>query len=109
MNHLLRVVKAAPDGLTEELATALAARTWFEFKPLFLLVHAGLMQRGVAHGGEEMLRLRAYDQLQGMVRQGMVEKDGKLYRGRSERLTEWTDHLAAQHCEELMEAVRRVK
>lgn len=109
MNRFLRVVAAGPDRLTEELATALAARTWFEFKPLFLLVHAGLQQRGAAHGGEEMLRLRAYDKLQGLVQRGIVEKEGKLYRGRLKKLAELADHTSAQHCENLMDVVRRGK
>lgn len=109
MNRFSRVVTAGPDRLTEELATALAARTWFEFKPLFLLVHASLRERNAAHGGEEMLRLRAYDKLQGMVQQGIVEKEGKLYRGRLSRLAELADHVDAQHCENLLDAVRRAK
>lgn len=109
MNRMLRVVTVGPDRLTEELATALAARAWFEFKPLFLLVHANLQRRKAAHGGEEMLRLRAYDKLQGMVQQGIVEKEGKLYRGRLEKLAEMVDHVSAQHCGNLMDAVRRAQ
>jgi hypothetical protein len=88
MNRPLRVVPAMPDRLMEELATALVARAWFEFKPLFLLVYASLRQRKAAHGGEEMLRLRTYDKLQTLVRDGVVEKTGKLYRGRLNKLSE---------------------
>ncbi|MEZ5429785.1 MAG: hypothetical protein R3F31_01100 [Verrucomicrobiales bacterium] len=32
-------------------------------------------------GGEEMLRLRAYEKLQNLVTRGLVEKNGKEYRG----------------------------
>ena len=85
--------------------TALAARTWLEFKPLFLLVHTSLRRQGCAHGGEEMLRLRAYDKLQGLVRNGTVEKEGKQYRGRLQKLAELQDHVSAQHCQNLINAV----
>ena len=32
-------------------------------------------------GGEEMLRLRAYEKLQNLVTRGMIEKNGKEYKG----------------------------
>lgn len=32
-------------------------------------------------GGEKMLRLRAYEKLQSLVRAGIVKKNGKEYRG----------------------------
>jgi hypothetical protein len=105
----MHVVRTGPDRLVEELMTALAARTWFEFKPLFTLVHAGLRERHAAHGGEEMLRLRAYDKLQGMVRMGLVERAGKLYRGKLKELAAFLDHVSAQHCRELIEAASRVQ
>jgi len=35
----------------------------------------------MAGGGEEMLRLRAYEKLQNFVQAGMVKKVGKEYRG----------------------------
>ena len=38
-------------------------------------------------GGEEMLRLRAYEKLQNLCTRGLVEKEGKQYRG-LERLEE---------------------
>lgn len=57
----------------------------YEFKPLFEQVHANLRARNAANGGEEMLRLRAYDKLQNLVAQGMVKKTitkaVKKYRG----------------------------
>lgn len=109
MKRILRVASDGTDRMTEELATALAARSWFEFKPLFLLVHASLRQRKAAHGGEEMLRLRAYDKLQRLVYHGIVEKAGKLYRGRLEKLEELMAHVSAQHCHNLLEAVDSVK
>jgi len=52
-----------------------------EFKQLFDIVHENLRARNAASGGEEMLRLRAYEKLQNLVARGMVKKTGKKYRG----------------------------
>jgi len=73
--------RRGPDRVTEELTTVLSDKTWFEFKELFLVVHANLRARNAASGGEEMLRLRAYEKLQNLVSRGMVKKSGKKYRG----------------------------
>lgn len=70
-----------PDLVTEELAAALSSKTTFEFKELFDVVHANLKARNAASGGEEMLRLRAYEKLQNLVARGMVKKEAKKYRG----------------------------
>ena len=50
-------------------------------KELFDIVHEKLRKRNAASGGEEMLRLRAYEKLQNLVSRGMVKKTGKKYRG----------------------------
>ncbi len=60
---------------------ALSVPKSYEFKALFLVVHASLRARNAASGGEEMLRLRAYDKLQTLVQHGQVKKTGKNYRG----------------------------
>lgn len=73
--------RRGPDLVAEELATVLSAKTAFEFKALFLIVHANLRARNSASGGEEMLRLRAYEKLQNLVGAGIVKKVGKKYRG----------------------------
>jgi hypothetical protein len=73
--------RRGPDIVAEELATVLSAKASFEFKALFLLVHANLRARNAASGGEEMLRLRAYEKLQNLVGAGVVKKTGKKYRG----------------------------
>lgn len=52
----------------------LSKKTSFEFKPLFEILHASLRARNMANGGEEMLRLRVYEKLQGLVSQGVVKK-----------------------------------
>jgi len=70
-----------PDLVTEELAAALMSKTNYEFKELFEVVHAKLKARNAASGGEEMLRLRAYEKLQHLVSRGMVKKDAKKYKG----------------------------
>ena len=70
-----------PDLVTEELVAVLMQKNSYEFKELFDLVHANLRARNAASGGEEMLRLRAYEKLQTLVSRGMVKKTGKKYKG----------------------------
>ena len=53
----------------------------YEFNDLFEAVYENLKLRNAVSGGEEMLRLRAYEKLQNLVSRGMVEKNGKQYRG----------------------------
>src|SRR4029450_12278033 len=63
-----------PDCITEELIAVLSSKASFEFKPLFEVVLVNLRERNAASGGEEMLRLRAYERLQGLVHQGAVNR-----------------------------------
>lgn len=71
-----------PDLVTEELVAVLSKKSAsFEFKQLFDVVHERLKARNAASGGEEMLRLRAYEKLQNLVSRGMVKKTGKKYKG----------------------------
>src|SRR6187551_854246 len=70
-----------PDLVTEELASVLSKRAAYEFKDLFDVVHENLKARNAASGGEEMLRLRAYEKLQNLVARGMVKKEAKKYKG----------------------------
>jgi hypothetical protein len=71
-----------PDLVTEELVAVLSKKgTSFEFKQLFDVVHDRLKKRNAASGGEEMLRLRAYEKLQHLVSRNMVKKSGKKYKG----------------------------
>ena len=70
-----------PDLVTEELVSVLSKKSSFEFKQLFDIVHENLRARNAASGGEEMLRLRAYEKLQNLVQRGMVKKNGKKYKG----------------------------
>lgn len=73
--------RRGPDNVTEELVTALSTSKSYEFKALFSVIHEALRSRKAAGGGEEMLRLRAYDKLQSLVEQGHVKKAGKKYKG----------------------------
>lgn len=90
-----------PDVITLELAAVLSSATWFEFKPLFLIVHGNLRARNAANVGEEMLRLRTYDKLQNFVQQGFAEKVGKQYRGIAKLLA-----VFAEQAEQAAEAKR---
>jgi hypothetical protein len=98
--------RGAPDVLTEELINAFSGEACFEFKALFSVVYASLRARNAAHGGEEMLRLRAYDKLQNLVQVGGVDKSGKVYRANAAKLGALTEQLAARHCQELLTAVK---
>src|SRR5206468_8092389 len=80
-----------PDNVTEELVAVLSSRASFEFKPLFDIVLLNLRARNAASGGEEMLRLRVYEKLQGLVGQGAVNRTvtgvTKKYKGVAPRIT----------------------
>ena len=79
-----------PDSITEELVAVLSSKSSFEFKPLFEIILRKLRDRNAASGGEEMLRLRAYEKLQGLVHQGAVSRTvtgiTKKYKGVAVRL-----------------------
>lgn len=66
--------------ISEELVTVLLLGRSYEFKELFTTIFKQLRERKVC-GGEEMLRLRSYEKLQALVRNGQVTKTGKRYRG----------------------------
>jgi hypothetical protein len=100
--------RRAPDNITEELVAVLSSKASFEFKPLFDLILLNLRERNAASGGEEMLRLRVYEKLQGLVHQGAVTRTvtgiTKKYRGIATRMvtlgaemkilrSEWTEKL----------------
>jgi hypothetical protein len=79
-----------PDNITEELVVVLSSRASCEFKPLFDIILLNLRERNAASGGEEMLRLRAYEKLQGLVSQGAVNRTvtgvTKKYKGVAPRM-----------------------
>ena len=70
----------------ENVVFVLSQKRSYEFKQLFEVVHDNLRRRNAANGGEEMLRLRAYEKLQNLVFRGAVKKSGKIYTGDSAAL-----------------------
>jgi hypothetical protein len=95
--------------VAEELASVLSSKASFEFKPLFLQVHANLKARNAASGGEEMLRLRAYQRLQEFVAAGAVTKDGKEYKGVKAKLKAFMEASAAVNAEAEERKKKRAK
>ena len=100
-----------PDNVTEELVAVLSSKASFEFKPLFDIILLKLQERKAASGGEEMLRLRVYEKLQGLVSQGAVDRTvngtTKTYKGVAPRMatlkvemkvlrSEWSKKLRAK-------------
>src|SRR5437764_5609450 len=77
--------RRGPDHITEDLIAVLSSKASFEFKPLLEIVLLNLRERNATSGGEEMLRLRAYENLQGLVHQGAVKRTvtgiAKKYKG----------------------------
>jgi hypothetical protein len=82
--------RRAPDSITEELVAVLSSKASFEFKPLFEIILLNLRERNAANGGEELLRLRAYEKLQGLVSRGAVKRTvtgiTKKYKGNATRM-----------------------
>ena len=76
-----RFSRRGPDHVTDELVVVLSDKQTFGFNDLFEVVYENLKARNAVSGGEEMLRLRAYEKLQNLVTRGLVEKNGKEYRG----------------------------
>ena len=85
-----RFSRRLPDHVTDELVNVLSEDKVFGFNDLFERVFENLKQRNAVSGGEEMLRLRAYEKLQNLVTRGLVEKIGKLYAS-----PEWKATMAA--------------
>src|SRR2546427_10153613 len=65
-----------PDHVTEQLVAVLSSGASFEFKPLFDIILLKLRERNAASGGEEKLRLRVYEKLQGLVGEGAGNRTG---------------------------------
>lgn len=82
--------RRAPDNISEELVAVLSSKASFEFNALFDVIFRNLRERNAASGGEDMLRLRAYEKLQILVNQGAVTRTVtgivKKYKGVTARL-----------------------
>jgi hypothetical protein len=99
--------RRGPDRVAEELATVLSQKASFEFKALFTIVHANLRAQNAASGGEEMLRLRAYEKLQNLVQAGIVKKTGKEYTGVASALVPFLATAAELNAKFAADAHRR--
>ncbi len=76
-----RFSRRVPDHVTDELVAVLKDHETYHFNELFEKVYQNLKKRNAVSGGEEMLRLRAYEKLQNLVASAKVHKEGKTYRG----------------------------
>jgi len=76
-----RFSRRIPDHVTDELVEVLQDSETYKFNNLFERVYENLKEKNAVSGGEEMLRLRAYEKLQNLVTRGLVLKDGKTYKG----------------------------
>ncbi|MEM1083486.1 MAG: hypothetical protein AAGI48_05150 [Verrucomicrobiota bacterium] len=94
-----RFSRRLPDHVTDELCTVLAEDKIFGFNDLFERVFENLKLRNAVSGGEEMLRLRAYEKLQNLVTRGLVEKLGKEYKG-TDRVHEASSEWLAKQAQE---------
>src|SRR5205814_1723560 len=88
--------RRAPDNITEELVAVLSSKNSFEFKPLFDIILLNLRERNAASGGEEMLRLRSYEKLQGLVNQGAVARTVTLSKEMKVLRADWSEKLRAK-------------
>ena len=92
-----RFSRRLPDHVTDEIVNVLGGNDkLFGFNELFEDVYERLKERNAVSGGEEMLRLRAYEKLQNLVTRGLVEKDGKEYRGLDRIEEAHSDNIAKQ-------------
>ena len=104
-----RFSRRIPDHVTDELVNVMSEPQIFEFNTLFGAVYENLKKRNAVSGGEEMLRLRAYEKLQNLVTRGLVEKKGKTYRG-LERINEASSaYVAAQAEAQAAKAAKAAK
>lgn len=95
-----RFSRRLPDHVTDELVTVLSEKKVFGFNDLFERVFENLKVRNAVSGGEEMLRLRAYEKLQNLVTRGLVEKIGKEYKGTARVHEASSAYAAAQEAQE---------
>lgn len=67
------------DQIREEIIDALLGAEMLEFNHIFMCVVDSLKKKGLATGGEEILKLRIYEKLQTLVALGALKKKGKEY------------------------------
>ncbi len=74
-----RAPRRSPDFIRREVLEVLSGVETIMFNDIFERVLAGMKQKGISIGGEEILRLRMYEKLQTLVAQGALRKRGKEY------------------------------
>jgi len=90
-----RFSRRVPDHVTDEIVNVLSVQDeHLGFNELFELVFEKLKERNAVSGGEEMLRLRAWEKLQNLETRGMVEKKEKKYKGLDTLLKAHSDQAA---------------
>ncbi len=97
MSKTSTFARRGPDRISEEIAKVLCKKKPLEFKALFVDVYESLRAKDATSGGEEMIRLRAYEKLQNFVRQGIVKKAGTTYVGDGRALASFLATAAEQN------------
>lgn len=99
--------RAKPDVAAEEMIAVLLSGKAVDFHGLFATVHENLRARSYT-GGQDMLRLRVYENLQTLASQGLVEKSGKTYTPVVQALTRRAAEMKkAKEQAELRKAAKR--
>lgn len=112
-----RFSRRVPDHVTDELVVVLTTQQEFlPFNEIFGLVYENLKKKNAVSGGEEMLRLRAYEKLQNLVSRGMIAKEGRTYKGlsgleqaSSEKVAERAEAAAAKRKAARTAEARRIR
>ena len=78
----IRRNRRLPDYVMDELLLLLkSSAKQYSFNDIFEIIYEKLKERNAVSGGEEMLRLRCYEKLQGLVEQGLATRKNKMYKG----------------------------
>jgi hypothetical protein len=107
MSKTSTFARRGPDRISEEIAKVLCKKKPLEFKALFVDVYESLRAKDATSGGEEMIRLRAYEKLQNFVRLGIVKKAGTNYVGDGRALATFLATAAEQNATFAAEKERR--
>lgn len=100
-----RFSRRVPDHVTDELVVVLTREKEFlPFNDIFKLVYENLKKKNAVSGGEEMLRLRAYEKLQNLSSRGLVAKEGRTYKG-----LEGLEQASSEKVAERAEAAAKVR
>jgi hypothetical protein len=94
-----RFSRRIPDHVTDELVVVLKENDdALEFNKLFELVYENLKEKNAVSGGEEMLRLRAYEKLQNLLIHTAMKADSSKVMDYVRRLENYDKALIAEMC-----------